>query len=41
MTLDPALMEPDGEIQALMPAWMQKAKANGIFDSVQAGGETE
>ncbi|WP_445336736.1 hypothetical protein [Citrobacter koseri] len=27
VTLDPALMEPDGEVQALMPAWMQKAKA--------------
>lgn len=41
VTLDPTLMEPDGEIQALMPAWMQKAKAKGIFDQVQAGGETE
>nr|WP_256859882.1 chitinase [Salmonella enterica] len=41
VTLDPTLMEPDGEIQALMPAWMQKAKAKGVFDQVQAGGETE
>lgn len=41
VTLDPELMEPDGEIQALMPAWMQKAKEKGIFDSVQTGGETE
>ncbi|ECG8601370.1 chitinase, partial [Salmonella enterica subsp. salamae] len=41
VTLDPALMEPDGEIQALMPAWMQKAKERGVFNSVQAGGETD
>ncbi|WP_227432887.1 hypothetical protein [Salmonella enterica] len=41
VTLDPALMEPDGEIQALMPAWMQKAKEKGVFDWVQPGGETE
>ncbi|EPN2628233.1 glycoside hydrolase family 19 protein [Salmonella enterica] len=41
VTLDPTLMEPDGEIQALIPAWMQKAKAKGVFDQVQAGGETE
>ncbi|GEM_PF-839168 len=41
VTLDPELMEPDGEIQALMPTWMQNAKKNGIFDSVQMGGETE
>ena len=39
VTLDPALMELDGEIQALMPAWMQKAKAKGEFDRVQLGGE--
>ncbi|MCE1948304.1 EF-hand domain-containing protein [Enterobacter hormaechei] len=41
VTLDPELMEPDGEIQALMPAWMQKVKAKGLFDQVQPGGETE
>ncbi|EAT2186796.1 chitinase, partial [Salmonella enterica] len=41
VTLDPALMEPDGEIRALMPAWMQKAKERGVFNSVQAGGETD
>ncbi|EOF5965489.1 hypothetical protein ACK1FJ_004604 [Salmonella enterica] len=41
VTLDEGLMEPDGEIQALMPAWMQKAKEKGIFDVVQPGGETE
>ncbi|HIA4031631.1 TPA: chitinase [Escherichia coli] len=40
VTLDPALMEQDGEIQVLMPAWMQKAKAKGVFDRVQLGGET-
>ncbi len=40
VTLDPELMEQDGEIQALMPAWMQKAKAKGEFDRVQLGGET-
>ncbi|WP_417634084.1 chitinase [Citrobacter sp. FR21RM1OL9030] len=41
VTLDPALMEPDGEVQALMPAWMQKAKARGAFNTVEKGGETE
>jgi hypothetical protein len=34
-------MEPDGEIQALMPEWMQKAKQKGAFDSVELTGETE
>lgn len=41
VTLDPELMEQDGEIQALMPAWMQKAKAKGAYNTVQLGGETE
>lgn len=41
VTLDPALMEPDGEIQALMPAWMQKAKEKGVFNSVQTVEETD
>ncbi|MGS3392903.1 chitinase [Citrobacter freundii complex sp. CFNIH9] len=40
VTLDPTLMEPDGEIQALMPAWMQKAKERSVFDSVQTVEET-
>ncbi|QLY59673.1 peptidoglycan DD-metalloendopeptidase family protein [Citrobacter freundii] len=40
VTLDPTLMEPDGEIQALMPAWMQKAKERGVFDSVQTVEDT-
>ncbi len=34
VTLDPELMEPDGEISALMPGWMQKAKQKGASDSV-------
>ncbi|ENV4277043.1 hypothetical protein ACFKAN_000823 [Salmonella enterica] len=41
VTLDPELMEPDGEIQALMPAWMQKAKERGVFNSVQTVEETD
>ncbi|WP_162200242.1 hypothetical protein [Citrobacter amalonaticus] len=41
VTLDLALVESDGDIQALMPVWMQKAKAKGVFDSVVPGGETE
>lgn len=41
VTLAPELMESDGEIQMLMPEWMQKAKAKGIFDSVQTVDETE
>lgn len=41
VTLDPELVEPDGEIQGLMPEWMQKAKQNGAFDSVELTGETE
>ncbi|HFK5623156.1 TPA: hypothetical protein ACG0DO_000388, partial [Enterobacter cloacae] len=41
VTLDPELMEPDGEIQGLMPEWMQKAKQKGVFDSVELTGETE
>jgi len=40
VTLDPALMEPDGDMQMLMPAWMQKAKAKGTFNAVVKGGET-
>ena len=35
VTLDPELMEPDGELQALMPGWMQRAKQKGAFDSVE------
>lgn len=41
VTLDPELMEPEGEIQGLMPEWMQKAKQKGAFDSVELTGETE
>ena len=41
VTLDPELMEPDGEIQELMPGWMQRAKEKGSFDAVQLTGETE
>ncbi len=41
VTLDPELMEPDGEMQALMPEWMQRAKQKGAFDSVALTGETE
>ncbi|HDT5145229.1 TPA: hypothetical protein QHS21_001260 [Klebsiella michiganensis] len=41
VTLDPELMEPDGEMQALMPGWMQRAKQKGAFDSVELTGETE
>lgn len=41
VTLDPELMEPDGEIQELMPEWMQRAKQKGAFDSVELTGETE
>ncbi|EPM0026697.1 glycoside hydrolase family 19 protein, partial [Citrobacter farmeri] len=41
VTLDLALVEQDGDIQALMPAWMQKAKAKGVFDTVVPGGDTE
>lgn len=41
MTLDPELMEPEGEIQELMPEWMQRAKQKGAFDSVELTGETE
>jgi len=41
VTLDPELMEPDGEIQGLMPEWMQRAKQKGAFDSVELTGETE
>ncbi|ELD3314784.1 glycoside hydrolase family protein [Enterobacter hormaechei] len=41
VTLDPALMEPAGEIQGLMPAWMQRAKQKGAFDSVELTGGTE
>jgi hypothetical protein len=39
VTLDPELMEPDGEIQELMPEWMQKAKQKGAFDSVELTGK--
>ncbi|WP_240494336.1 hypothetical protein [Pantoea sp. 1.19] len=41
VTLDPELMEQDGEMQALMPGWMQRAKQKGAFDSVALTGETE
>ena len=41
VTLDPELVEPDGEIQGLMPEWMQRAKQKGVFDSVVLTGETE
>ncbi|WP_243428348.1 hypothetical protein [Leclercia adecarboxylata] len=41
VTLAPELMEPDGEIQELMPEWMQRAKQKGSFDSVELTGETE
>ncbi|EPC5231982.1 pesticin C-terminus-like muramidase [Klebsiella quasipneumoniae] len=41
VTLDPELMEPDGEMQGLLPEWMQKAKQKGGFDSVELTGETE
>ncbi len=41
VTLDPELMESDGEIRALMPAWMQKAKERGVFNSVQPVRETD
>lgn len=41
VTLDPALVEVDGEIQGLMPEWMQRAKEKGAFDSVDLTGETE
>lgn len=41
VTLDPELMEPDGEMQELMPEWMQRAKQKGVFDSVELTGEKE
>ena len=41
VTLDPVLVEPDGEIQGLMPEWMQKAKQKGAFDSVELTEGTE
>ncbi|WP_281075697.1 pesticin C-terminus-like muramidase [Klebsiella quasivariicola] len=41
VTLDPALVEPDGEIQGLMPEWMQKAKQKGAFDAVELTEGTE
>lgn len=41
VTLDPELMEPDGEMQGLMPGWMQRAKQKGVFDSVALTAETE
>ncbi|HGW5510423.1 hypothetical protein [Citrobacter koseri] len=41
VTMDPELMEPDGEVLVLMPAWMQKAKVRGAFNTVEKGGETE
>lgn len=40
VTLDQELMEPDGEMQGLMPGWMQRAKQKGAFDSVELTGET-
>lgn len=39
--LHPELMEPDGEMQALISEWMHKAKQKGAFDSVPLTGETE
>ncbi|WP_395286407.1 hypothetical protein [Klebsiella quasipneumoniae] len=41
VTLDPELIEPDGEMQGLLPEWMQKAKQKGGVDSVELTGETE
>ena len=41
VTLDPVLVEPDGEIQGLMPEWMQKAKQKGAFDAVELTEGTE
>lgn len=41
VTLDPELMEPDGEIQGLMPEWMLKAKQKGAYDSVELTEGTE
>ncbi|MDP1293415.1 hypothetical protein Q6296_26615, partial [Klebsiella variicola] len=41
VTLDPVLVEPDGEIQGLMPEWMQKAKQKGAFDAVELTDGTE
>ncbi|MCB3640979.1 hypothetical protein H5793_11140, partial [Klebsiella pneumoniae] len=41
VTLDPELVEPDGEIQGLIPEWMQKAKQKGAFDSVELTEGTE
>ena len=41
VTLDTELMEPEGEIQALMPWWVQIAKQKGVFDSVQLTGEAK
>ncbi|WNY84610.1 hypothetical protein NNQ28_09740 [Cronobacter dublinensis] len=34
VTLDAELMEPDGELRALMPEWMQKAVQQGASDTV-------
>ncbi len=34
VTMLPEYMAPDGEQYAQMPAWMQKANAQGMFDSV-------
>ncbi|EKS1979302.1 hypothetical protein ACTBAE_000309 [Klebsiella variicola] len=41
VTLDPVLVEPDGEIQGLMPEWMQKAKQKGAFDAAELTEGTE
>ncbi|MGK0738109.1 hypothetical protein ACSFCX_14950 [Yokenella regensburgei] len=35
VTLDPELVEPDGEIHGMMPEWMQKAQEKGVFDAVE------
>jgi len=35
VTLDPALVEQDGETADLMPDWMQKAKEKGKYDTVE------
>lgn len=34
VTLLPEFMEPDGDVYAQMPAWMQNAVTHGVFDKV-------
>ncbi|EQA5721541.1 glycoside hydrolase family 19 protein [Cronobacter dublinensis] len=41
VTLDAELMEPDGELRALMPEWMQKAVQQGASDTVVLTNEKE